>query len=101
LDSVTDAFLAEANVLWQIEEGLDSLPTVAASQLLSLDRIYNGDDGGMPYLSVGSHMAQRMGLFGSTRSGAPFPTGHEPATSLESWDTAAAHTAWGVYNNIA
>jgi len=46
-----------ADALWQQENTLDSLTTVAASHLLSLGSIYDGVDGGLPYLRVGIDMA--------------------------------------------
>lgn len=97
------AFLAEANVLWEYEQARDSLPTLAAAQLLNLNSIYNGGNG-LPYLSAGSHMAQRMGLFGNFRTRKPVPVGHKLTSStedMEDWERAVAHTAWGVYNCVA
>ncbi|OIW25547.1 hypothetical protein CONLIGDRAFT_621354 [Coniochaeta ligniaria NRRL 30616] len=100
LETVSDIFLDEATVMWEHEQTFDSLPTVAAAQLLNLACIYNGDNGERSYMSVGSNMAQRMGLFGPFRSHHPYPVGHENALSLEDWDRAAAHTAWGVFNCV-
>lgn len=103
--SVSEAFLAEANFLWRHEQAMDSLPTLAAAQLLNLNSVYNGDNDALPYLSIGSHMAQRMGLFGNLRTRDPVPVGQDLASSDEDWEDdwerAVAHTAWGVYNCIA
>lgn len=88
-------------MLWEHEQAFDSLPTVAAAQLLNLTCIYNGDNGERTYMSVGNDMAQRMGLFGPFRSPHPYPVGHDTVLSWEDWDRAAAHAAWGVYNCVA
>ncbi|KAH8904140.1 hypothetical protein BR93DRAFT_169665 [Coniochaeta sp. PMI_546] len=101
LEAVSDVFLVEANIMWEHEQAFDSLPTVAAAQLLNLTCTYNGDNGKRPYMSVGTDMAQRMGLFGPFRSLRPFPVGHETPISPVDWERAAAHTAWGVYNCVA
>lgn len=96
---MSEAFFLEADALWQLEQRSDSLPTVAAAQLLSLASIYNGHDGGFPYLSQGIQMAQRMSLFGIPDLGATsaLPR-HEPEP--ERWARARSHTAWGVFNWI-
>ncbi|POR32983.1 Nitrogen assimilation transcription factor nirA [Tolypocladium paradoxum] len=95
--SMSDAFFDEADALWQHEQASDSLPTVAAAQLLGLSSIYNGNDGGLPYLHLGIQMAQRMALFGLPGFDAS-SAGHgkEP----EHWCRARSHTAWGIFNWI-
>ena len=94
-DSLRDAFYNEATYLWQTAQMSDTLATVAASQLMSLDRIFNGQDGGLPYLDLGVQMAQRMGLFGLASSGSD--KGWRQNVSDDS-SRARAQTAWGVYN---
>lgn len=94
-----EASFIEADALWQLEQISDSLPTVAAAQLLSLVSIYNGYDGGFPYLNQGIQMAQRMGLFGLPGLDATtFAAGQ--GANLEHWTRASSHTAWGVFNCI-
>ncbi|KAK6850392.1 hypothetical protein PG987_000026 [Apiospora arundinis] len=61
--SLAETFFNEAKALWEQNRTLDTLPTVAAAQLLSLIRIYNGNDGGLPYIVEGIEMAKRMNLF--------------------------------------
>jgi hypothetical protein len=95
---MSDSFFEEGKVLWEYEQTSDSLPTAAAAQLLSLSSIYNGHDGGLPYLRVGIEMAQRMGLFGIGESTAA-SAGHEGRP--DHWVRATSHTAWGVFNCIA
>lgn len=92
-----EAFFDEADAIWQHEHTSDSLPTVAAAQLLSLCSIYNGDDGGLPYLHLGTQMAQRMGLFGLPHFDAS-QTGQ--VKDPDHWFRARSHTAWGVFNWI-
>ncbi|PWI64680.1 hypothetical protein PCL_08689 [Purpureocillium lilacinum] len=92
-----DAFFKEAHSLWHREQAIDSLPTIAAAQLLSLGSIYNGYDGGFPYLTIGTQMAQRMGLFGLPQNMST-PTVHGKAP--EHWTRASSHTAWGTFNWI-
>ncbi|MDB5911092.1 MAG: Zn(2)-C6 fungal-type DNA-binding domain protein [Massilia sp.] len=90
--------------MWDREQAFDRLPTVAAAQLLNLTCIYNGEDEARLYMTIGSSMAQRMGLFGPFRSHHPTPVGHSAGYSseeLDDWERAAAHTAWGVYNCVA
>jgi hypothetical protein len=53
------------------------------------------------HMAVGSRMAERMGLFGLSRSQRPFPTGYDVVASDDDWLRAAAHTAWGAYNCVA
>lgn len=104
LESVSSVFLAEARALWDYEQAFYSLPTVAAAQLLHLTCVYNGENEARLYMSIGSVMAQRMGLFGPFRSRYPSPVGLEaepPSEQLDEWERAAAHTAWGVYNCVA
>ncbi|KAB5528009.1 hypothetical protein GE09DRAFT_975620 [Coniochaeta sp. 2T2.1] len=101
--------MSEANVLWEQEHTFDSLPTVAAAQLLNLSCTYNGDNGARFYATVGSVMAQRMGLFGPYRQPYPLPAGHgisAPPGGFDEdeeadWRKSAAHTAWGVFNCVA
>ena len=92
--SIGDAFFNEANNLWQLEHSSDSLPTIAAAQLLSLRSIYNGNGNGRSYLKVGIGMAQRMGLFGLAEVDAATKSKENP----DSWDRASSHTAWGAFN---
>ena len=94
--SLSEAFFREADELWQLEKSSDSLPTLAAAQLLNITSIYNGRDGGSPYLDLGVQMAQRMGLFGlPDLDGIPLRTEQK---GEECWAEASSHTAWGVYN---
>lgn len=92
-----EAFCAEADNLWQLYGDSDSLPTVAAAQLLGLTAIYNGRDAGNPYYSQSIQMARRMGLFGFPDA---VPFAHSPSHEGESDSVARArsHTAWGVFN---
>lgn len=101
-DSIVEVMLlSEALALWKYEQNMDSLPTLAATQLLSLNCIYNGEDAGLPYLAVGSEMSQRLGLLGEHRTRFPLPVGHESCIDEDDWTQAVSHTAWGVYNCLA
>jgi hypothetical protein len=94
--SMSDIFFTEADSLWQLEKACDSLPTLAAAQLLGLVSIYNGHDGGAPYIGLGIQMAQRMGLFGLPDLDGTTSVSHEEEP--EHWARAKSHTAWGVFN---
>ncbi|KAB5585145.1 hypothetical protein GE09DRAFT_17115 [Coniochaeta sp. 2T2.1] len=110
LDTVSSVLMSEAIVLWEQEHTtVDSLPTVAAAQLLNLSCTYNGDNGARFYATIGSVMAQRMGLFGPYRQPCPLPAGHGISSAPggfdeddeADWEKAVAHTAWGVFNCVA
>ncbi|KAK7993912.1 hypothetical protein PG989_007293 [Apiospora arundinis] len=95
--SLAEIFFNEAKVLWEQNRTLDTLPTVAAAQLLSLISIYNGNDGGLPYIVEGIEMAKRMDLFQDI--------GHctfnqESKKEADEIVLVRAHTAWGVFNCV-
>ncbi|KAK7985506.1 hypothetical protein PG996_005254 [Apiospora saccharicola] len=95
--SLAETFFSEAKALWEQNRTLDTLPTVAAAQLLSLVSIYNGNDGGLPYITEGIAMAKRMDLFRGS--------GYDAFTQESKKETdeiamARAHTAWGVFNCV-
>ncbi|KAM4062337.1 fungal zn(2)-Cys(6) binuclear cluster domain-containing protein [Hirsutella rhossiliensis] len=92
-----EAFFAEADDLWQLDQASDSLPTVAAAQLLGLVAIYKGRDAGNPYYSLGTQMAKRMGLFGLPDS-ALFARSPIHGKESDTLARARSHTAWGVFN---
>ena len=95
--SIGDAFFDEANNLWQFDHLSDSLPTIAAAQLLSLRSMYNGSGNKNFYQKQSIGMAQRMGLFGLASYKNPIEYIEDP----ESWENASAHTAWGAFNLAA
>ncbi|KJZ69189.1 hypothetical protein HIM_11422 [Hirsutella minnesotensis 3608] len=89
------SFFVEADNLWSLEQKNDSLTTVSAAQFLGIGSVYYGKDGGLPYLSQGMKMAQRMKLLGVP------DTITEQALTLEpqgEWLRAMSCTAWGVFN---
>lgn len=100
---VDELLLAEALALWEYDHSRDSLPTLAAATLLSLNFVYEGAPTGSPYFAVGGDMAQRMGLFGHSRT--RFPprpaASHETPMDEDDWVRASAHVAWGVYGFLA
>ena len=81
--------------MWQSEQTADSLPTVAASQILSLSSVFNGNDDGLHFLNSGIQMAQRMGLFGLAGINT---LNNENEDMRNHFARARAHTAWGVFN---
>jgi hypothetical protein len=73
------------------------LTTIAASHLLSITTIYDGFDGGLPYLTAAVDMAKRMDLLGSSGSRAAWEgQGKKP----DHWMRASSHIAWGTFNWI-
>ncbi|KAJ6439386.1 Nitrogen assimilation transcription factor nirA [Purpureocillium lavendulum] len=93
-----EAFFAEADGLWQAEQASDSLPTVAAAQLLGLVAIHNGRDAGNPYHRLGTQMAQRMGLFGRPDSSAHETSSPSRIRESDLNARVRSHTAWGAFN---
>ncbi|KAK8002338.1 hypothetical protein PG989_002057 [Apiospora arundinis] len=95
--SLAEIFFNEAKVLWEQNRTLDTLPTVAAAQLLSLIRIYNGNDGGLPYIVEGIEMAKRMNLFQDIGH---YAFNQESKKEADEITLVRAHTAWGVFNCV-
>jgi len=92
----TDAFLAEARMLWHAERHSDSLVTVTGIELLCMMISGQGrDQECLDMFREGREMAERMKLFG-------VPHDNMNARSFASLTPeakrATAHTAWGVYN---
>lgn len=89
-----DAFFDEASNLWKHEHASDSLPNIAAAQLMSLRSIYSAHSNGYSYLKSGIGMAQRMGLFGLAK----YDAGGHNFKKPDFWELACSHTAWGAFN---
>jgi len=63
-ETLGNFFFVEAKQLWQLEEGKESLPCIAASGLLhGLHSCRGKDKVGYTYLVQGVRMAKDMGLF--------------------------------------
>ncbi|EFY97999.1 Zn(2)-C6 fungal-type DNA-binding domain protein [Metarhizium robertsii ARSEF 23] len=95
--SIGDELFDEPDNLWHLDQPSDSLPTIAAAQLLALRSMYNGSGDGYSYQKLGIGMAQRMGLFGLANYNIPIEYIEDP----ESWEKASARTAWGAFNLAA
>jgi hypothetical protein len=88
-------FCAEAERLWDLQRGTDSILSVAALQFLSLGYLGQGRDHSvLAYLSEASSMAERMGLYGVDDEHAQQ---HLATLSTEAAE-AQIHATWGSFN---
>ena len=94
--ALSQAFFAEAELLWKSERASDSLTSVAAMQIFSLACSTQGkDDLAVRLAKDGRSMAERLELFSVMKSESM--STHIDAMSPD-LKRASAHTAWGVYN---